>query len=269
MKELKFIYETFVKKQVEEKEIEVKEDNGQKIEITRTVKKIKPIKVAIMKPNRRLYELAEIYYAKQMSNFIRTGLLPYSLVAKRYANDGGPLSEPEKDNLIKLKAQSTQLESEYFAIQGGSEEDINNRNQLLVKINNINSEVGVIQNAYADIFENTAEMKARNRTIEWWVLHLAYVDEDGKGYAPVFGEGDHEAKQEKYDEIDEKNDDFVNECIRKLSYLTSFWFAASNNLSKIDFDSMDRLYDKDLAKYRPVEDAVPSVKIADKTPIAL
>ena len=264
MKDLKFLYETTVKKQVEEKVSETREENGEKIEITRVVKKAKPIKIAILKPNRKLFEGAEKFYAVQMADFIKAGLLPYSLVAKRYANDGGPLSEPEKEYLTTLKNRVTELEAKYFELVSGGSDKTKERNELLVKINEINSEIGNIQNAYSDIFDNTAEVKSRNKTIEWWVLHLAYIDLDDTGYKPIFGEGGYENRIERYDEIEENEDQFLNECIRKISYLTSFWFAAKATLSKIDFESMDALFNENFSTYK-VEEDKEQIKVEDKT----
>ena len=93
---------------------------------------------------------------------------------------------------------------------------------------------------------------------------MAYIDENGEGYAPIFGDGSYDDKINKYDEIDERNDDFLNECIRKISYLTSFWFAAKATLSKIDFESMDKLFQENLSTYRVVEDK-EEVKVEEKT----
>jgi hypothetical protein len=266
MKDLKFLYETTVKKQVEEKVTETKEEDGQKIEISKTVKKVKPTKLAVLKPQRKLYEGAEIFYAKQIADYIKAGLLPYSLVAKRYANDGGALSEPEKEKLEKLKKESEELELKFFELVGEGEKESKARNELLLRINKINTEVGGIQNAYADIYENTAEMKARNKTIEWWVLHLAYIDEDDKGYKPLFGDGDLNAKLVIYDDFSDNESEFYNECIKKLSYLISFWFAARAGLTKIDFESMDDLYNESITTYSVEEEKTPEIKIEDKTP---
>jgi hypothetical protein len=269
MKELKFLYETTVKRQVEEKVTEPKQENGQQVEITRTVKKSKAVKIAILKPMRRLYEGADIFYAKQIADFIKAGLLPYSLVAKRYANDGGALSEPEKNKLKALKEEVAELEAKFFGLIE-KEEHTDERNKLLTQINNINGEITNIQNAYADIFDNTAEIKARNKSIEWWALHLSYIDEDGQGYKPIFGDGTYEEKLIKYDEISEQENPFFEECIRKLSYLISFWFAARSALSKIDFESMDKLYNDTVTDYKVVEEETPKIiEVKDSVPTEL
>ncbi len=137
------------------------------------------------------------------------------------------------------------------------------KNDLLIKINEINGKITAIENAYTDIFSQTAETKAQNKTMDWWVLNLSYIDEDGAGYKPIFGEGDDEAKLTKYDEIYEKEDVFTNECIKKLSYLISFWLASRNSTEKINFVEMDKLYNEKLTDYKIVDDV--AIKVEDKS----
>ena len=47
--------------------------------------------------------------------------------------------------------------------------------------------------AEESIFEDTAESRARNKSILWWVLNMSYKEEDGKE-VPFFGEGDFDFK---------------------------------------------------------------------------
>ena len=263
MAELKFLYESTVLKEVEEKVVETKEENGQKIEVSRTVKKSSPVKIALLKPGRKLWESAEIFYAKQIAFYIQSGLLPYSLVAKRYANDGGALSEPEKLKLDELKKEVESLQEELFNIISSPEENKEAlKNQLLIRINNVNNEMNLIKNSYSEIFENTAEMKARNKTIEWWVLHLSYVETNGS-LKPLFGDGSYDEKINKYDELEDKAEPFMAECIRKLSYLISFWFTARTDISRMDFDSVEKLYQESVSQYK-VEDNKENVLITEK-----
>ena len=162
-----------------------------------------------------------------------------------------------------MKAEADKIQQDLFTLEGTDEEKITRRNQIILRLNDIYTESSDIKNAYADIFENTAEMKARNKTIEWWVLHLSYGDLDGTGYKPLFGDGNHEDKLVKYDDIEESYDPFLSECIKKLSYLISFWFAARVKLSKNEFDSMDRLYSESISEYKVEEDKV-DVKVEEK-----
>lgn len=266
MKELKFLYETTVNKQVEESKMESRLENGEDIEVKRKVKSVKPIKVAILHPDRKLFKTAEIFYSKTLADYLKAGLLPYSLVAKRYANDGGPLSDTDKQKLKSLRDEATLLEKEFFETIADQTEAVQEKkNVLLAKINKLNEEVSTIQNAYSDIYDSTAEVKARGDTIEWWSLFLIYVDEDDTGYKPLFGGELYDNRLEKLDELDGKNDPFYNEIVRRLSYLISFWFAARNVVTKIDFTTMERFYIDKMSDYR-VEEEKPVEAPAVITP---
>jgi len=247
----KFLYETSVQRLFTEKVVEKKEDGT---EISRPVKKLKPIKIALLKPNRKLHENAEIFFAKTMANLIREGLLPYSLVAKRYANDGGALSEPEKVYLENLRQQLITLEQQFVnLIDKKDEESEKNKTDILFKMNSLREEFAGIESAYADIFNNTAEIKPRNKLMEWWAMHLSYIDEDEKGYKCLFGDGNLDEKFNKYDYYDDLNDPFYNDIISRLSYLTAFWFSARRDVTKSDFESNEKTYEKKLSTYHPEE----------------
>ena len=47
----------------------------------------------------------------------------------------------------------------------------------------------------ANIFDQTAANRAKNKTIMWWVLQLSCVtDAEGKTSNPFFGTGDYESR---------------------------------------------------------------------------
>lgn len=263
MKELKFLYETSISRIVEEPIIEAREEQGQKVEIKRITKKAKPVKVAIIKPDRKLFKAAEMFYAITVSDYLKAGLLPYSLVAKRYANDGGPLTEREKVRLKELREESRILEEEFYALVGDEVDKQKRRNELLVKINAINTETSTIQNAYSDIFDSTADVKARNDTIEWWSLFLMYIDENGEGYKPIFLDGQYADRITKLEEYEEKADPFYVEVIKRLSYLISFWFASRDTVTSIDFKTMEKLFVDTISKY--TTNVTDEVKLTDVT----
>ena len=75
----------------------------------------------------------------------------------------------------------------------------------------------------ASLFDQTAENRARNKTILWWVLNLAY-EKDGDDYKEVFQGADQDEKLASYDRYEEQEDDFIDEMLKKFSYVVSFWF---------------------------------------------
>ena len=113
----KYLYETFVNKEIEEKIVEKRQENGAEVEVSKTVKTLKPVKLAILKPNRKKFKEAEIFYAQSLSSYLKKGLLPHSLVSKRYLNDGGPLSENAKKVVTVMRENYTSLQVEYFGMK--------------------------------------------------------------------------------------------------------------------------------------------------------
>lgn len=265
----KFIYESSVKKQIEEKVPEKRIENGEEVTITRTVKKVKLVKIAMLKPDRRTNKEAEIFYAKRLSAYLKEGLLPQSLVTKRYLNDGGPLSDGEQKLVDSLRERYVALQDEYFGMKSPlSAEDNSRRGEIILELNEINKTLRDLQSNYADIFSNTAEAKGTSDVIEWWILFLSYVDIDGKGYAPLFGEGDFDAKMKKLEELEDKDNPFINELIKKLSYFVSFWHTAGLDVGKDDFKSAEENYEKKVTQYFVEEPEEPAPAPVTETPVA-
>ena len=91
--------------------------------------------------------------------------------------------------------------------------------------------------AQANLFEQTAENRARNKTIMWWVLQLSLIEGEDKKLKELFGEGSYEEKLKKYDEIEESELGLEKIALQKLLYLISFWYigraASQEEFSKL------------------------------------
>ena len=118
MKKNKWLYSFKINRDIEKKVTEKsKDDEGKEIEVTKTVTETVPIDFFIRKPNRRLYDDAELFYGVKMSEGIKAGLLTRNLLSKRYEDDGGAFSEAEKERYSELYMQIAQRESEYQRMQ--------------------------------------------------------------------------------------------------------------------------------------------------------
>jgi len=259
MEKVKYLYESTVEKIVEEKVTEKRQENGQEIEVSKTVKTKKPFKIAVLKPDRKKFKEAEIFYAKTLSHYLKEGLLPYSLVSKRYMNDGGPLSDDEKKFINTLREKYAEIQEEYFSMPSElTEVQGKRRAEILLEMTDINKILNEIQNNYAELFDNTAESKSKNDTIEWWILNLSCADEDGKGLKLFYGEEDFSSKTKKLEDNEAKDDPFLNEVIKKLSYFISFWYASKSQLKEEDFKSAEEHYKQNVTTYLQDEDIAPA-----------
>ena len=225
----KKIYEFIVKKEEEVDKVETKIEDGKEIKITSKGKEMIGRKFFIKKPTRGLFEEAELFYAVRLSEGIKAGLLTRSLLAKRYSNDGGALSDQDKEKYASfyLKLFEKQNEFQKLSIKDKSErskEEQDYFDKLTAEIINIRTEIQDFEIAQASLFDQTAENRARNKTILWWILQLSYmIDKDGKE-ACLFGDGAYEEKLALYDSFEDSQDEWLKSVVKKFAFYISFWY---------------------------------------------
>lgn len=248
-----------VKKKVDSELSETKKDEkGQEITITKKIKKVVPFDFAIIKPVRRHYDEGEMCYAIKLSEGLRAGLLTKVQVQKRYENDGGILSDFQKKRASELRASIFALEKDYLDTSAKNEitrETQSKRLEIVSQMNDVRTELSDIENSQQYLFDQTAEVKARNKTILWWVLQLAYKksDKNPEEYVPVFDGIKDEEKFEIYDKMENEEDDFDKELLRKFAYYISYWYV-SRITDKEDFERIEQIYNDSANGYDPESD---------------
>lgn len=243
----KYLYEFSLTKEEEIEKIETsKNENGEEV---RTIKKEiskKLVPFRIAKPTRKIFDQAELFYGVKLSEGIKSGLLTRSLLAKRYQNDGGALSEPEKERYATLYVQLFQKETELQRLQINLDklpEDLQKEkvSVILNEILDIRRELQEFEFYQSNLFDQTAENRARNQTIMWWVLNISYMQSD-KEFLPLFGLGSFDERLTKYDEIEDGEDTFIKNAVKKFAYFISLWYVGRIT-NKEDFEFFDKGYD--------------------------
>ncbi|HAI43848.1 MAG TPA: hypothetical protein DCM40_40015 [Maribacter sp.] len=245
-KKVKWLHEFEVNKTVKKEVSEDgKDESGEPIKITKQIEEKVPVKFCLKRPNRRLYEDADLFYGVRLSEGIKEGLLTKTLLAKRFSNDGGTMSESEKDNYAtayeKLAAVENKIQRAQINLEKISEKEKTEKiRELMKEAIELRYDLQSIENEQSSLFDQTAESRAKNKTILWWVLFLSFMDEEGER-VPVFGDGIYEEKLAKYDEYEEDDNLFWNEAIRKLAYYVSFWESGQVE-SPEDFQGIDNIF---------------------------
>ena len=104
--------------------------------------------------------------------------------------------------------------------------------------------------AQSSLYDQTAENRARNKTILWWVLHLSYSDQESEGETEElqFFEGlNYEEKLANYDAMEEEDDEFILNIVAKFSYYVSFWYVSKVN-TKDEFEALINATDEEGAE---------------------
>lgn len=232
---MKKLFDFRIKKTTTEtKEESSKNDKGETVTVSKEVETVVSQKVVLRKPNRSLYDEAELFYGVRLSEGIKAGLLTRALLAKRFSNDGGILSDDDKNKYadLYLKLYDIQLEHDRLA-QLGSKKRTKTQEKKLAELQGelavIKKELTDFEMAQSSLFEQTAENRARNKTILWWTLHLGYLSDEDDKMTPVFAGETYEEKLAIYDEMEESSEEFTEELLSKLLYYVSFWYVGKVN----------------------------------------
>jgi hypothetical protein len=204
-------------------------------------------KYSILKPNRRIREDGELFFASETSRFAKAGVLPKAAWHTILSNGGGTISDSDRENYGKLLTdfgrKSFDIQSLLVKSEGNRTEEENSRlDSLLVELEEIKRGIQSFESEQINIFENTAEAKARNRTILWWVLQLAYKH-SGDKYVPFFEGESFNDKLDNYDLIEESGSVELSDVIKRFTYLITLWFLGRINTVE-DFQSFDNDYTK-------------------------
>ena len=213
-------------------------------------------KFCILKPTRRMKEDGELYYASKLSQFISAGVLPKIVWDKVYKDNGGTISDTDKKDYADLfvnlshfmglleravvKPETSRTDDESFEI-----DRINGEIQLIKK------QMQEMEMSQVNAFENTAEAKARNRSIVWWAINLAGTENLSGDFDAILKGDSIDDKLDHYDDIIE-DDKFLAESFSRINYLITLWYLGGV-ASFEDFKSLDEEYVK--KNQKDVEDA--------------
>jgi hypothetical protein len=219
-----------------EAEEAISKDNGETVKNNR--------KFSILKPNRRLREDGELFYAAETSRFAKAGVLPRAAWNTILSNGGGSISDKEREVygglLLKFRDASLELQSILFKTEDQRSEAEKTRvDELTEDLDDIRKEIQSFESSQIAIFENTAEAKARNKTILWWVLNLAHEEVNDKYEEVVKGESFND-KLDFYDDLENTNNEFLLTILRRFTYLITVWFLGKAETEE-DFKYFDDL----------------------------
>ena len=213
-----------------------------------------PVKIVFRRPTRSQLEDGDMFYSIWLNKFIKMGLLTRAMLAKQHIDVGGTLDEKEKEYYSKMYVAlyEKQMSIQRFAIKTEdelSDTEKEKRQKLISQIGLIRKELTDFETVQASMFEHTADIKARNKTITWYLLHLThyqYTDEDGSDLRPLFPGSEYEDKYDSYKAKEDDEDEIFWGAIDKLSSIATIWYMSGvqqqedfeNLLSEISEDAM-------------------------------
>lgn len=223
-------------------------------------------KFCLLKPTRRLKEEGELFYASKLSQFISAGVLPKIVWDKVFKNNGGIISDSDQKEYSDLFIEFAEFKNLMDELSSKSAKDRTKEESEKIqffesRLVMIRKRMQELEIAQINAFENTAEAKARNKTIVWWAANLAVEEDSVSGVSLLLGSGSIESKLDLYDSIME-SDKFLADCFSRLNYLVTVWYLGSANEFKefqaLDAEFVNRLAEDEASDPELIEDAQPA-----------
>ena len=248
----KELYSFTVDKEIEKevKSTTVNKKTKEETTVTKKVKEKTPITVKIKKPTRRDLEEAELEFSVEMSKCVKKGILTKAMLAKKYSDSGGLMSEDDAKSLVDSYKHIFDLQNEYARleiIQNKTDKQIERVTEMSTELAKVRRQIVELESNYQSLFDHTADVKAQNRLILWYVVMLTYIQEEADDVeVPLFGKGDFDERLEKYYEKEESEDSLYFLIAKKAATVLAFWFFNQAS-DKKSFDSlMEKLENNEL-----------------------
>jgi hypothetical protein len=245
--ELKLLYQ-FTVDEIKEVEKESSRKNKKTGEVTITKKKVKekvPLEVKIKKPSRRELEDAELQYTIEMSKCIKQGILTKAMLAKKYSDTGGAFTEEGEKEYGKLYTQILEFQNEYIKLDSATKLDAKQKKRLEFlkeEIARVKRELVEVETNLQGLFEHTADVKAQNKLLLWYGLHLTYIQkEEDEDPIQYFKGSNYDEKLEDYYDKEEENSDVYQQVIKQVSTTLAFWFYNQASTQKEFEEIMDKV----------------------------
>ena len=250
-KDIKTIYSFLVEKEEEVEQESTKKvknkETGKMEEIkeTRTIKESIPYRVIIRQPGRREMEEADMEYSIEMSKCIKNGILTKAMLAKQYSDTGGLMTEEDAKFLDRQYGHLADLQNKFTKLstkQQRTKSDEEKLKEITTDLASTRKVIIDLETNYSSLFNHTADSKAQNKAIMWYLVNLTSIkkdDDDDTMLEPLFKGDSFDEKGDYYYDLEEDGqDEIFNLVNNKLTTLLSFWYF-STSATKEDFEKLE------------------------------
>lgn len=241
-------------------------DKGETVQVIKSVDKDEIHTYILKRPTRSLSDSAELFRAKSESVLLKDGILSANQLNRRINDDGGLLSVQEKEQENKLYKDLYDNQEIYTKLNSKKDEEKSAEDKVEIQrlldiMVGIMKEIQKFQDAKNSVFNRTAENIANNYCIFWWYINLSYEEIGPNKFKPVFGEGNYETKLAIYDQMEEAENDFEYQVLKKLFLITNLWYTGKAEKPE-DFDILLKL-----AAESGLSDKIEEPKVEQKVEI--
>lgn len=207
---------------------------------TREVTEEKPYRILIKKPTRTQLEDGDMFYSLQLNQFIKQGLMTKAMLSKQYSDLGGSFTKEQQDYYGEIYSKYYQklTQVQRFSVKTEDELSDSQKTRLdsaMGELAILRKQITEYESSQSMLFEHTADVKARNRAIMWYIVNLTFFiegDDDDYEVAPLFEGANYEQKYDSYRLLEEDEDPLYIKVIDKISSIITIWYMSGVQSAK-------------------------------------
>tara|TARA_Y100000592_G_C5482423_1_gene326502 strand:+ start:3793 stop:4521 length:729 start_codon:yes stop_codon:yes gene_type:complete len=212
----------------------------------------KDYRIIIKAPNRSESEEADLQYSIEISNLLKKGVLTRAMLLKKYDELTGGDQHRLKRHMEQIREKSREYHLASYDLgellvrnkdkKRVAKKDKDTIEELKLKVSDLKQEIVLLEAEYSQLFEFTADSKAAQKQILWYVAHLCYYSEDDtQEWQPLVPGENWEEKRDYLYEIEDSEESInplIEQSIGKCLAFISLWYH-SVNPSLQDFEELD------------------------------
>ena len=216
-------------------------------------------KICVKKPSPSEIEDGEFFYGQKFNEYINAGFLTKAMLGKKM---GDIMSENDEDRMQKVmleNIEAARVVEFYGESEGLDEEQEEKLENAQKKFISTQKEIYEWQTAISNQFAQTADSKAEQKLIEWFVFNYSFYEDkidDKTDYFPIFQGETFNDKRNFYLKITDPDADLKNEDLLKsksifekshdtLIKVVTIWFNKMGEDQKSIAKSMKDLFEDD------------------------
>jgi hypothetical protein len=228
---------------------ERKNDAGdvEQVEVTKEVDQEVPYMVIIKQPNRREMEEAELEFSIEMSRCIKQGILTKAMLSKKYSDSGGLMAEEDAQDLSRMYMKFAELSNDLTRLTTKPSQTDKEKERIKSKSGDLGilrKQIVDMETNYASLFNHTADSRAANKAVTWYLLNLSYMrrneDDDAN---PIFKGETFQDKIDEYYRLEEQGSDLYHMISSKLATYVSYWYYSAGAVASEDFEKLQEEMD--------------------------
>lgn len=222
------LYEFTVSEKSEKEVQKIKVIDGQETKVLEKETVETPVKIIFKKPGRRDEEEGDLFYSKKMHEFMKAGILTRAMMANKYKDTGGFVSEATAKEYGETVLRYIELEKEIALLKAAKKATAKQKE----KVESLEKEFAATQKKIIDLqtyqdslMKESADDKAQNELLRWYALNFFYVQKDEEDEPEPYFKGEtYEDKLDSYYEMEDEMSDLHKQVAPKIGTAAAVYY---------------------------------------------